>query len=562
VEPNGAAHTFCFLGDAELETAIAEAQGNLATARELVAVGGDDHIQYFEDELKALNAELAERAGRHVVSEIDQTFLASGIMNLTPESSIGAVENALRDLAAMLKGADDLRRASFREAALKKLDSIGINAPARLLDAALERSQVTAAADTSIFLADPEPWPEALAAAELADRIVEILKQFVVMSVHARRATALWILFAWGLDAFDIAALLAITSATKRSGKTTLLEIIGMLVPKPLAASNISPSAVFRAVEAFKPTLLIDEADTFLAGNDELRGILNAGHRRSSAFVVRTVKTDDEHEPKRFCTWGAKAIALIGKLPGTLEDRSIVVELRRRAPDERISRFRSRAVKELCDPLRRQACRWAADSIEALKKLEPDMPAGLNDRAADNWLPLLAIADHCGAKWPEHAREAAKVLSAAVDEAEDSAIVDLLRELKDLFESRDRISSADLAEHLGKQSEKRWADWRHGKPINERQIARLLAPLKIKPTSIRIGDKTPRGYLAEWFNDAFARYIPVFNRNSATSEEIQAFTKKIDPQQSGHVADDKTSLTDEKITNVADVADPWERGAA
>src|SRR6202040_793295 len=105
--------------------------------------------------------------------------------------------------------------------------------------------------------------------------------------------------------------------ATKRSGKTTLLEIISMLAPRSLSASNITAAALFRVIESFKPTLLIDEADTFLRDNDELRGVINAGHRRSSAFVIRTV--GDEHEPKQFCTWGAKAIALIGKLPGTLE---------------------------------------------------------------------------------------------------------------------------------------------------------------------------------------------------------------------------------------------------
>ena len=270
--------------------------------------------------------------------------------------------------------------------------------------------------------------------------------------------------------------------------------------------------------------MLIDEADTFLAGNDELRGILNAGHRRSSAYVIRNV--GDEHEPKQFCTWGAKAIALIGKLPGTLEDRSILIEMRRKAPGERVDRFRSRAVKELCNPLRRQAYRWANDSIEALKSIEPAIPDGLNDRAADNWLPLLAIADHCGAKWPERAREAAKVLSALSDESEDSALVDLLQEFKVLFEKTDRISSADLAEQLGGQSEKRWADWRHGKPITQRQIARLLAPLKIKPSSVRIGGDTPRGYLREWFNDPFARYTPILSATMQHTKKIKKLPRK------------------------------------
>jgi putative DNA primase/helicase len=511
---------------------------------------------YAVPNIEELAADLNNGAAQGSTSEADpiQIILKdSGLAALQPGASMATVEMGVRDLVACLAGADDIRRVTVREAAFKVLEGIGVKAPGRLLDAALERPQAAAMAEPAIFFADPEPWPDEIAGAELLDGIAEVLRQFVVMSIHARRATALWILHAWALAAFDISALLAIISATKRSGKTTLLELVGMLVPRGLSASNITAPALFRSIETFKPTLLIDEADTFVRENDELRGVLNAGHRRSSAFVIRTV--GDEHEPKHFCTWGAKAIALIGKLPGTLEDRSILIEMRRRAPSEKISRFRSRAVKELCEPLRRQAARWANDALEALKKLEPEPPEGLNDRAADNWLPLIAIADHCGGRWPEQAREAAKALCALSDESEDSAVVDLLQELKTIFSERDRISSADLAERLGGQSEKRWADWRRGKPITQRQVARLLAPLKIKPSSIRIGDETPRGYLREWFNDPFARYLPDLIRNSATNEENQEVTKKIDPQQNGHVADQKSSLSGENLTNVADVAD-------
>jgi putative DNA primase/helicase len=173
-------------------------------------------------------------------------------------------------------------------------------------------------------------------------------------------------------------------------------------------------------------------------------------------------------------------------------------------------------------------------------------------------------------------------LSADSDEAEGSALIDLLRELREIFKERDRISSADLAEHLGSKPESRWSEWSngkwsHGKPITQRQVARLLAPLKIKPTSIRVGTDTPREYLREWFEDAFDRYIPPISpsipptiRNTATSEQNQGVKLENDPQQNGDVADRKSDLNSEKIKNVADVADrkgvlakrdPWERVA-
>jgi putative DNA primase/helicase len=224
---------------------------------------------------------------------------------------MASVEEAVRKLSQLLNGADDIRRLMVREAALRKLSTINISAPARLLDVALQRDKTTQN-EAVIPFKGPEPWPTEVDGAELLDEIVGVIRRYVFLAVPAAQATALWILHTWVLAAFDISVLLAIVSAMKRSGKTTLLEVVGMLVPRSLSTSNISAAALFRTIEKFEPVLLIDEADTFLAGNDELRGVLNAGHRRSSAFVIRTV--GDNHEPKQFRTWGAKAIALIGKL--------------------------------------------------------------------------------------------------------------------------------------------------------------------------------------------------------------------------------------------------------
>src|SRR5262249_17469850 len=157
------------------------------------------------------------------------------------------------------------------------------NAPGKLLDAALQRQQTAQSGTGLVLPTDPEPWPSEVDGGELLVEIEKLIGRFVILQDDALHAVALWILHSWTLNAFDISALLAITSAMKRCGKTSLLEIIGMVVPRSLSASNITSSSLFRAIEKFKPVLLIDEADTFLSGNDELRGVLNAGHRRSSA---------------------------------------------------------------------------------------------------------------------------------------------------------------------------------------------------------------------------------------------------------------------------------------
>src|SRR5215831_14523184 len=219
---------------------------------------------------------------------ITSTLTAAGFDDLK-DASLLKIEDVLRTLASLITNEDDLRRATIREAALKRLADLGIGAPGKLLDAALQRQQ-TAQGDTGLILvADPEPWPSEVDGGELLSEIESLIRRFVILQRDASHAIALWILHAWALRAFDISALLAITSVMKRCGKTTLLELIGMLVPRSLSASNITSSSLFRAIEKFKPVLLIDEADTFLSGNDELRGVLNAGHRKSSAFVIRNV---------------------------------------------------------------------------------------------------------------------------------------------------------------------------------------------------------------------------------------------------------------------------------
>lgn len=483
--------------------------------------------------------------------------LVSLLDDLNDQTPPIKVEDALRSLALALNGADPLRRATVREAALRKLEKIGISAPARLLDAALGNGQVETEQQQGrpVLFDDPEPWLEPVDGAGLFDDLVDTLKRFVVFPSHAAEAVALWILHAHTLEAFSISPLLTANSATKRAGKTLLLELVSLLVPRRLFASNITPAALFRAVEKFTPTLLIDEADTFLRDNDELKGILNASHRRASAFVVRSV--GDEHEPTIFATWCAKAIALIGKLPDTLEDRSILISMKRKAPGEQIEKFRAdRAASEFVS-LKRKAARWAQDSLDALRKADPETPSTLNDRAADNWRPLLAIADLAGGEWPDRARAAALSLSGNVDEAGSSVLIQLLDDLRELFETRevDRVASSDVAEAFGAMEDRPWSEWRRGKPITQRQLAKLLAPLGIAPRKIRIGESTHQGYLLEQYIDSFTRYLPLSIRNTGTSQLDQVVTPETIRNTNGSVPDRKGGLSSGKQKDVPDVPD-------
>ncbi len=279
------------------------------------------------------------------------------------------------------------------------------------------------------------------------------------------------------------------------------------MVPKPLTSANITPSAVFRVTDYFKPTLLLDEADTFLGDSEGLRGILNSGHMRSQAYVTRVV--GDDFQVCMFSTWTPKAVALIGELPGTLADRSITLRMRRRAHTESIERLQLHRLADMQD-LRSVPARWALDHVEALRFAEPEIPAGIiRDRTRDNWRPLLDIADELGQEWPWRARESAFRLSQHTAQ-ETSVGVTLLEDLRDIFTTigRNRLESEEILRHLHAMEERLWPDWRNRGPISAQQMAGLLHPFGISPVKWKQEGTTFRGNQQGDFGDAFSRYLP------------------------------------------------------
>ena len=178
-----------------------------------------------------------------------------------------------------------------------------------------------------------------------------------------------------------------------------MLRTIARLVPRPLPTANITPAAMFRVVEAAKPSLLIDEADSFAHENEELRGVVNSSHCGLDAFVVRAVPVGDDYEARRFSTWAPMAIASIGKVAATIADRSVMIPMERKAPGQTVARMRVDHDHGFV-VLASKAARWVADTPQTLRDLDPDVPPALNDRQADNWRPLLAIADLAGGDWP------------------------------------------------------------------------------------------------------------------------------------------------------------------
>jgi len=351
---------------------------------------------------------------------------------------------------------------------------------------------------------DPEPWPDPVDGADLLDEIERQVQRFVVLPKEAIVPLLLWVCLTYAAGSAEVLPMLVFSSPVKRSGKTTALEIVRRLVRGPLPVSSISPAALFRTIQKCAPTIIIDEADSMFRENEELRTLLNASYTRTSAFVVRCV--GDDQVPRRFSTWCPKALALIGELPPTLADRSIIIHMKRKATGVELERLRADSDLGFSG-IRRRIARFMMDSGEARLRSDPLIPHELNDRAADSWRELLRIADAAGGAWPERARASAMATAGSLADEDDLKVL-LLSDLKAYFMDRgkDRYASAELIEYLIGLEGHPWPDFRKGAPMTTNSLARLLRGFGVQPHAAKVGGKTCQCYESANFEEAFKLY--------------------------------------------------------
>jgi putative DNA primase/helicase len=354
-----------------------------------------------------------------------------------------------------------------------------------------------------------EPWPEAVDTDVLLVALKQRVRRHIVLNDHACTVVALWIMLTW---VHEIAAthspILRATSAEANSGKTTLLNLVRYLVLHGLLCVEISEAALFRSVELWTPSLIVDEADVILAENEPLRAVINSGHTRG-ASVLRCI--GDEKTPHAFSTFTPKALGMKGnRLPDTTLSRCIDIALKRKKEAEEVEHFRVIDDAGLQE-LRSQALRWSIDNAESLNGAEPEMPKSFNNRLGDNFRLMFAIADLARGEWPDKAREAARLLTNTGDAL--SISVKLLADIKAIFEVKkvEAITSAELVQELTSEADSRWSEWKSGKPITQCQLSVLLKPFTA-PDAIwfEVGGKKVqlRGYRCGWFEDAWDRYLP------------------------------------------------------
>jgi putative DNA primase/helicase len=486
-----------------------------------------------DEEIVAIFTNSDNRIGEHCREHPEDTekYLARSLKKARARFSsklddIPEADKAvILSLAALKKGEYEKRRND----AAKKL---GYRKP--FLDEIVERLRKQEGSDESngqgrpIEFDEPDPWEHKVNGVELLNAITAKFLEHVVMAVITARAMAVWILFTYLVHhCFQFAPRVGITSATKGCGKSTLLGLIWAMAWRALQAANISPSATYRVIDKYEPTLTIDEADTYLIDNNELRGVLNSGHMKGESIIRAS---GEDFEPRAFRTFGAVAIAMIGSLPPTLLDRSIHVELQRRKRSDTIKPFRIDRLDE-CKKLARQCLRWAQDHKIEVAAQDPQLPGEVFNRAADNWRVLKAIADVVGGPWPGYIDEAA-LAACKAETGEDELVVMLLQDIQSIefkYEIRDEITeelnyggdgeikSEDLVEHLTQMEGRPWAEMDGGKKLTTNKLARLLKPLAIPPDKIGPNHARVRGYRRSDFREAFERYFP-FSPSGGSSD--------------------------------------------
>jgi putative DNA primase/helicase len=366
----------------------------------------------------------------------------------------------------------------------------------------------------AVRINDVLPWPDPVDGDQVASALAAGAKTYAVIPDAVADTIALWVLHTFLVNKFTVSPRLAVTSPTKGCGKTTILRFLNQVVRRPKRAGSISPSALFRVVEKYQPTVLLDETEKYIENGSDLHALLNEGHCKGGT-VLRVL--GDNLELREFLVFGPVAFARNGRLPDDLEQRSIIVEMQRRKRGEPLAELREDRCVDL-QQITRMCSRWADDYGDGLDDIDPTMGDLLN-RDADNWRSLFSLADLIGEDWPERIRSAATTLTPRESESTGPM---LLADIKASYESKktDRLWSEDLCEALAAIEGRPWAEWKAhkraaAKPITKNQLAGQLKPFKVKPDSVWIADpsikaggRTRKGYLLDQFREAFERYLP------------------------------------------------------
>lgn len=456
------------------------------------------------------------------------------------------VSNSVRDRVAKAAIAEAERRGlQVNPAAIHKILSDGA---AELLKAKSELDRGTKAGvrGRAVTLKEPEVWPEPVDGVKLLNDLSAWVRRYVWLPKEAADAIAAWVAATWFVRDLYFAPVLALISATKRCGKTLVLDLLRHVCRRGSLTSGIgaSPPVIFRLNETRQPTFLIDEAEK-LGGpkaDRDLIAMLNVGYRRG-ATVQRCVESGGDYAVREFDAFGFRALAAIRGVWDTILDRAIVVPLHRKPRDGTVERFNGRKVEREGATLAAQLGRWAEDHRRVIAEAEngAPRPLWLHDRECDNWACLFAVAALAGGDWPGRVGKAARALARCAGDDADLG-ERLIEDLRAIYERErwpEAMRSGDVVKKLKEMEDAPWSELRHGQGISTHKLAEMLRPFGVRPCQCRMastGEKV-RGY---WRADL----LPVFARYSASElGQVGQSSDKADPAASEGGTSDTVSPT-------------------
>lgn len=533
-------------------TAVECAEFHVIDVDQLGLQPKDDIVDYVErlrgDDAGIENAAVIEAIKNLPIMKDEQVLKLLNIddqdnqaTNILPQSEAGENEISLEFAQSVINQLAQLSELEYqlkRTETAKALNGMPVSALDKLVKQARLDIEVN---EKASVVQDVEPYADEVDGSQLADTIHQIIVAHIACDHAVSVAATLWIFFSWAIDISYIAPIAWINAPERRCGKSQLATIMGRMSKRTLSTTSITPAALFRCIEKYKPTLVIDEADTFFGDNDELRGIINAGFSRDNPYIIRSV--GDDHEPTPFNVFGAKIISGIGKLPGTVMDRSISLTLRRKLTTEQKNRLRLLPM-DVTDTIKTKLARWTDDNAKAIENVMPTLPESINDRAQDAWEILFKIASVLGDDWLHRCQQACLQIS-GVEQDEPSVNEQLLNDIKNIFEHKrvDRIFTSELIIALCSDPELMWSTYNRGKPITPRQLSKKLEEYEISSGSIRIGQATAKGYYKKDFLDAFSRYLSVTPFLSVTASQpsnTNGYSDFLSVTTNNHVTDKKT----------------------
>lgn len=382
--------------------------------------------------------------------------------------------------------------------------------------------------------------------AKVVDDIREFIGRFCAFpSTECLDAIALWAAHSHMVDQFHTTPRLAMLSPEPGSGKTRVLEILDLLTPDAMLVLSPSVAAIFRKLAQTQVTLLFDECDAIFnkrggdGQNEDLRALINSGYKKG-ACIPRCVGT--KHDVQDFKVYAATALAGLGDLPDTIMTRAVIIRMRKRSPDEVVEPFRTRDHEVPGHQLRDRLADWAAAVGPAAGEARPELPPGIEDRKAEIWEPLIAVADQAGGHWPTTARAAAIALSAVADQRRASLGVRLLADLRTIFDGADSLHTETILSRLtgsepyghDRQGEPvfiaedaPWAELK-GKPLDTRGLARMLAKYEVESKQVKVNKVGRKGYLREHLIEPWVRYLPSITAERKLGKLAKPEAKELD----------------------------------